>query len=150
MYGQTRIATTVFATSHVPSRSPKCRAGWQTSNCSRSFREVAFLESALTTPRHLLHLATSAVICLAALSSANAQSYPSRPVTVVVPSGAGSPLDVTMRIIVDRVRNALGQVIIIENVPGAAGAIGIGRVARAKPDGYTIAFGSFNTHVVHG
>jgi tripartite-type tricarboxylate transporter receptor subunit TctC len=87
---------------------------------------------------------------LAALSIAKAQSYPSRPITVVVPSGAGSPLDVIARIIVERMRNALGQVVIIENVPGAAGAIGIGRVARAKPDGSIVAFGSFNTHVVHG
>jgi tripartite-type tricarboxylate transporter receptor subunit TctC len=100
--------------------------------------------------RHFLHFATSAVICLAALSIARAQSYPSRPVTVVVPSGAGSPLDVIARIVVERMRNALGQFVIIENVPGAAGAIGIGRVARAKPDGSTVAFGSFNTHVVHG
>ena len=102
------------------------------------------------TRRHFLHFATSAVICLAAFSIANAQSYPSRPVTVVVPSGAGSPSDVIARIVVERMRNALGQVVILENVPGAAGAIGIGRVARAKPDGYTVAFGSFNTHVVHG
>ena len=100
--------------------------------------------------RHFLRFSTSAIICLAALSIAKAQSYPSRPVTIVVPSGAGSPLDVIARVVVDRMRNALGQVVIIENVPGAAGAIGIGRVARARPDGSTVAFGSFNTHVVHG
>src|SRR5262249_18917014 len=150
MCGQTSSATTVSATSRVPSRTLKCRAGSQTGNCSRSSRKIYISEENLMICRHFLHFATSAAICLAAFSIANAQSYPSRPVTVVVPSAVGSPSDVIARIVVERMRNALGQVVIIENVPGAAGAIGIGRVARAKPDGYTVAFGSFNPHVVHG
>src|SRR6516164_4306584 len=150
MCGQTRSATTVYAMSRVPSRSPICRAGSQTGNCSRSSRTIYISEDNLMIRRHFLRFSTSAVICLAALSIAKAQSYPSRPVTIVVPSSAGSPLDVIARVVVERMRNALGQVVIIESVPGAAGAIGIGRVARARPDGSTVAFGSFNTHVVHG
>src|SRR5262245_43129365 len=99
--------------------------------------------------RQFLQLATGATAFFVALGVANAQSFPSRPITLIVPSGAGGPSDVTARIVVEHMRSSLGQVIIIDNVPGAAGTIGIARVARAKPDGYTIALGTFNTHVVH-
>ena len=82
---------------------------------------------------------------------ASAQAYPSRPITVIVPGAAGAPSDVVARILIERMRASLGQAIIIDNVPGANGTLGIGRVARAKPDGYTLAFSaSFATHVVNG
>src|SRR5262249_24934137 len=70
---------------------------------------------------------------------------------IVVPSGAGGPSDVIVRIVADRMRSVLGQPLVIENMTGANGVLGTGRVARAKPDGYTLAFGvSFSTHVVNG
>jgi len=101
--------------------------------------------------RQFLHLAIGAAALPVVSRMASAQAYPSRPITIIVPSGAGGPSDVVARVMVEGMRGSLGQPLIIENVPGAAGTLGIGRVARAKPDGYTLAFsGSFTTHVVHG
>ena len=80
---------------------------------------------------------------------ARAQAYPTRPVTMVVPFPAGGPLDALARILVERMRVFLGQPLIIENVAGANGSIGAGRVARAAPDGYTLVFGPWNTHVAN-
>ena len=79
-----------------------------------------------------------------------AQSYPSRPITIVVPLAAGGPIDTMARIIAEPMRAALGQPIIIENVTGAAGTVGTGRVARAAPDGYTLEVGFLGTHVFNG
>ena len=91
-------------------------------------------------------------IILAAIgvSSASAQVYPSRPVTIVVPLAAGGPLDTLARILAEPMRVSLGQPVIVENVTGAAGTVGTGRVARAAPDGYTIAMGFLGTHVLNG
>lgn len=101
--------------------------------------------------RQFLRLAAGAGACLAVSIVANAQDYPSRPITIVVASGAGGPADVIARIIVERMRASLGQPVIIDNVGGGNGTIGMGRVARTKPDGYTLAFSvSFSTHVVQG
>jgi tripartite-type tricarboxylate transporter receptor subunit TctC len=80
---------------------------------------------------------------------ATAQDYPSRPITVVVPFPAGGPTDAVGRIVADRMRASLGQSVIVENVAGAGGSVGIGRVARAAPDGYTIALGIWSTQVVN-
>jgi tripartite-type tricarboxylate transporter receptor subunit TctC len=79
-----------------------------------------------------------------------AQIYPSRPVTMVVPYGAGGPYDTIARIVAEGMRGALGQPVIVENVVGASGTIGVGRVARAAPDGYTFVLGGFATHVLNG
>jgi tripartite-type tricarboxylate transporter receptor subunit TctC len=97
--------------------------------------------------RQFLALAAGAAALPALSRIASAQSYPSRLVTVIVPSGAGGPTDVTARIVIEHMRGTLGQVLVIENVPVANGTLGVGRVARAKPDGYTIAFSGGNTHV---
>jgi tripartite-type tricarboxylate transporter receptor subunit TctC len=78
---------------------------------------------------------------------ANAQIYPARPVTVVVPFAAGGPTDVLARVLAERMRTSLGQPVLVENVIGAGGAIGLGRVARAAPDGYTVSIGNWGTHV---
>ena len=72
---------------------------------------------------------------------ASAQTYPSRPITVIVPYAAGGGTDVTARLVAQRMRIPLGQPVIVENVTGAGGSIGAGRVARAAPDGYTISLG---------
>lgn len=82
--------------------------------------------------------------------TASAQAYPSRPITVIVPYAAGGPTDTVGRTVADRMRAELGQPIVIENVAGAAGNIGLGRVARAAPDGYTIEVGNWSAHVVNG
>ena len=81
---------------------------------------------------------------------AAAQSYPSKPITVVVPFVAGGPVDTIARIMGERMRTFLGQPIVVENVGGAAGSIGVGRAARAAPGGYTLSLGNWATHVVNG
>ena len=70
--------------------------------------------------------------------AARAQAYPSRPITIIVPTTAGGPPDTIARLLGERMRIALGQPIIVENVTGAGGTIGVGRVVRAEPDGYTL------------
>ena len=82
-------------------------------------------------------------------SAAQAQSYPSRPVTLIVPYPAGGPSDALARILVESLRTTLGQTVVIENVSGAGGGIGTGRVARATPDGYTLSLGHVQTHVLN-
>jgi tripartite-type tricarboxylate transporter receptor subunit TctC len=84
-----------------------------------------------------------------ATGSACAQVYPSRPITLVVPFAAGGPSDAVGRIMAEGMRGSLGQPVTIENVAGAGGSIGTGRVARAAPDGYTILVGLWGTHVVN-
>ena len=79
-----------------------------------------------------------------------AQTYPSRPVTMVVPFPAAGPADVLARILAERMREALGQPVVIENIAGAAGTLASGRVVRATPDGHTIMLGNLGTHVVNG
>ena len=87
---------------------------------------------------------------LAGSGIATAQTYPSRPITMIVPFAAGGPMDVVGRVVADRMRAALGQAIVVENVAGAGGSIGVGRVARAAPDGYTLSYGGWPTHVING
>jgi tripartite-type tricarboxylate transporter receptor subunit TctC len=82
--------------------------------------------------------------------AALAETYPSRPITMVVPFAAGGPTDTLARIVGERMRQALGQTIIVENTTGAAGSIAVGRVARSAPDGYTLSIGHWSTHVVNG
>lgn len=91
-----------------------------------------------------------ACILAAATGSAFGQAYPSRPITIMVPFTAGGPTDTIARILADRMRVPLGQAVIIENVSGAGGSIGVTRVVRSAPDGYTIGIGHFGTHVVNG
>jgi tripartite-type tricarboxylate transporter receptor subunit TctC len=81
---------------------------------------------------------------------AEAQSYPTRPITMIVTQGVGGSSDVTGRVVADRMRGPLGQPIVIENITGAGGTIGTGRAARARPDGYTIVFGGISTNVLNG
>jgi tripartite-type tricarboxylate transporter receptor subunit TctC len=82
--------------------------------------------------------------------AAHAQPYPSRPITMVVPFAAGGPTDTLARIVAERMRQSLGQSVIVENTTGAAGSIAVGRVVRSAPDGYTIGIGHWSTHVVNG
>jgi tripartite-type tricarboxylate transporter receptor subunit TctC len=95
-------------------------------------------------------LAGAIALVLAGSAVAPAQTYPSRPVTIVVPYPAGGPTDTLARILAEHMKGSLGQPVIVENVTGAAGSIGVARVARAAPDGYTLSIGHWNTHVVLG
>jgi tripartite-type tricarboxylate transporter receptor subunit TctC len=99
--------------------------------------------------RTFLHLAAGAAALPAVARIARAQTYPSRPITMIVPFPAGGPVDTLGRFMSERVRASLGQPVIIENVSGAAGSLGVGRVARAAPDGYTLGIGGWSTHVVN-
>jgi tripartite-type tricarboxylate transporter receptor subunit TctC len=90
-----------------------------------------------------------AVLACAGTGDASAQPYPSHPVTLVVPFAAGGSSDTIGRIMADGMSRPLGQTVIIENVGGAAGNIGVGRVARAAADGYTLILGSWPTHVLN-
>jgi tripartite-type tricarboxylate transporter receptor subunit TctC len=94
--------------------------------------------------------AAAAVLLAGAPAQAQAQDYPSRPVTVIVPFVAGGPVDTIGRILGERMRVTLKQPVVIENVGGAAGSIGVARAARAAPDGYTLSLGNWATHVVNG
>ena len=79
-----------------------------------------------------------------------AQGYPSRPITFIVPYGAGGPVDVLARLLIEPMRQVLGQPIVLENVTGANGTIGVGRAVRAAPDGYTVSIGNWPSHITNG
>jgi tripartite-type tricarboxylate transporter receptor subunit TctC len=100
--------------------------------------------------RRFLHLAAGAAALPAVPRIALAQSYPTRPITVIVPFAAGGPTDTITRIVAQQMRVSLGQSIVIENVAGADGSIAVGRAARAAHDGYTLSIGNMATHVLNG
>jgi tripartite-type tricarboxylate transporter receptor subunit TctC len=100
--------------------------------------------------RDFVRLAAGMAALPVASRTAMAQAYPSRSITMVVPFAAGGPVDTLARILAERMRASLGQTVVIENVTGAGGSIGTGRVARAAPDGYTLVIGIWTTHVVNG
>jgi tripartite-type tricarboxylate transporter receptor subunit TctC len=82
--------------------------------------------------------------------SALADNFPSHPITIIVPFAAGGPSDAMMRIMAERMQRTLGETMLIENVTGAGGSLGVGRTVRASPDGYTIGFGHLGTNVANG
>jgi tripartite-type tricarboxylate transporter receptor subunit TctC len=100
--------------------------------------------------RTLLHWLTATAATSLASGFAHAQSFPTRPITIVVPFPAGGPTDTLGRVLADRMKNSLGQSVIIENLTGAAGTIGSTHVVRSPPDGYTLILGHWQTHVVNG
>ena len=100
--------------------------------------------------RTFLHLAAGTAALPAISRVAWSQTYPARPITMIVAFPAGGPTDVMSRVVAERMKESLGRPIIIENVSGADGSIGVGRAGRAKPDGYTINIGTIATHVMNG
>jgi tripartite-type tricarboxylate transporter receptor subunit TctC len=90
------------------------------------------------------------VAALAFSGVADAENYPSRPITIIVPFAAGGPSDAMTRILAERMKITLGETVLVENVTGAGGSIGVGRAVRSAPDGYTISFGHLGTHVANG
>ena len=97
-----------------------------------------------------LLVATACAVALAGMSPTLAADYPSRPITMVVPLSVGGSTDVVARIVAQGMGEALKQTVVVENTTGAGGTIGEGRVARAAPDGYTIAIGQWGTNVATG
>jgi tripartite-type tricarboxylate transporter receptor subunit TctC len=91
-----------------------------------------------------------ALATLAGTAGTAAQSYPSRPITMIVPFAAGGVTDIVARIVSERMKTSLGQSVIVENVSGAGGTIGVTRLFRAAPDGYTLAVGQWTSHVGAG
>jgi tripartite-type tricarboxylate transporter receptor subunit TctC len=92
-----------------------------------------------------------AVLAVLAFSSAaGAENYPSHPITIIVPFSAGGPSDAMARILAERMKLTLGETLLVENVTGAGGSIGVGRAVRSAPDGYTLSFGHLGTHVANG
>ena len=100
--------------------------------------------------RKFLHLAAGAAALPAVSWIARAQTYPSRPITMIVPFAPGGLTDVLGRVLAAGMQTLLVQSVVVENVGGASGSIGTGRVARAAPDGYTVVLGIWNTHVANG
>jgi len=92
----------------------------------------------------------TAFATVALTGAAVAQGYPNRPVTFIVPYGAGGLVDVLARALSEPMRAALGQPIVIENIVGANGTIGVGRAVRAEPDGYTVSIGNWPSHITNG
>jgi tripartite-type tricarboxylate transporter receptor subunit TctC len=106
----------------------------------------AFVENAM----QRAILAAMVAVLVSFGSATAADNYPSHPITIVVPFAAGGPTDAMARILSEHMRSTLGQSILIENVTGAAGSLGVGRVVRAAPDGYTLSIGHLGTHVANG
>jgi len=100
--------------------------------------------------RQFLSLAAGSVTLLVVSPVTSAQTYPSRPITMIVPSSVGGSSDTIGRVLAERMRASLGQPVIVENVSGANGSIGAGRTAHARPDGYTIVLGNVASHVMNG
>jgi tripartite-type tricarboxylate transporter receptor subunit TctC len=100
--------------------------------------------------RRLLRFVATVIVALISSELAWGQSYPARPVTLIVGYAAGGPTDTIARIVAERMKVSLGERVVIENVTGASGSIGVGRVARAAPDGYTLSLGDWSTHVANG
>ncbi len=95
-------------------------------------------------------VAIAGFVILAARGSALADTFPSRPITIIVPFAAGGPSDAMARILAERMKTILGEAVLVEDVTGAGGSIGVGRAVHSPPDGYTISFGHLGTHVANG
>src|SRR5262249_15319810 len=130
-----------------PFRRPRSRSGGRSSRrpASRA-NDCSFIRKEPS----MRKLIVATALAVLASKAAHAQTYPSRPITILVPFAPGGSTDVTARILAERMRPMLGQPIIIENVGGAGGSIAVGRLARAVPDGYTIDVGQWDTHVGNG
>ena len=95
-------------------------------------------------------LAASVAALLVVAPEAIAQTYPSRPITMIVPASAGGPTDAIARVLSERMTANLGDTVLVDNVAGAGGSIGVGKVARSAPDGYTLGIGQWSHYVLNG
>jgi len=99
-------------------------------------------------PRCRLASLAACVVLLA--SAASAQTWPARPISMIVPASAGGPTDAIARVLAEPISARLGQTVLIDNVAGAGGTIGVGKLARAAPDGYTLGIGQWSHYVLNG
>src|SRR5436190_2652458 len=95
-------------------------------------------------------LVLAALFATLAFNPASSQNFPSRPITIIVPFSAGGPSDAMARILAERMKVTLNEAVLVENVTGAGGSIGVGRAAKSPADGYTVSFGHLGTHVANG
>jgi tripartite-type tricarboxylate transporter receptor subunit TctC len=95
-------------------------------------------------------LSAVAILTTWGLACASAQNYPTRPITMIAPFPAGGSTDIVARIVAEGLKAPLGQTVVVENISGASGTIGSGRVARAEPDGYTLLLGQWSSNVGAG
>src|SRR5215472_10195028 len=100
--------------------------------------------------RRIPHSAAVLAALVASFCVASAQPYPTRSITIIVPYAAGGPTDLIARTIAEKMREPLGQAVVVENVAGGGGAIGVGRVAHAVPDGYTLNLGNNGSNLLTG
>ena len=100
--------------------------------------------------RRVMFLAAALAVMAAGTEVGQAQTYPSRPIMLIVPLATGGSTDVIARIMAEGMRASLGQPVVVENVTGAGGSIGVGRVVRSPPDGYTIGIGQWGTNMANG
>ena len=100
--------------------------------------------------RRLLTVMVATLLALASTGIAAAQNYPTRPITMIVPFPAGGATDTLARFLAERMRGIFGQPVVIENIAGAAGSLGVGRAVRSAPDGYTLSIGTSTTHMLTG
>jgi tripartite-type tricarboxylate transporter receptor subunit TctC len=100
--------------------------------------------------RKWLTVVIAMLVCLASAGMASAQNYPARQITMIVPFPAGGATDTLARFLAEKMRTVLGQTVIIENIAGAAGSIGVGRAVRSAADGYTLSIGTSTTHMLTG
>src|SRR6201991_2977682 len=100
--------------------------------------------------RKALGLIAAVLVALGMCGISGAEEYPSRPITMIVPFPAGGATDTLARFLAENMRAKLGQPIVIENVGGAAGSIGVTRAVRSAPDGYTLSIGTSTTHMLTG
>jgi tripartite-type tricarboxylate transporter receptor subunit TctC len=127
------------------------RADKRTPVFRRASRELEATAALLTAAQRKLSLSiVIAFTTLAACAEASAQTYPSHPITMIVPFPAGGATDTLGRFLAERLRDDLGQPVVIENVAGAAGTIGVGRAVRSPADGYTLSIGTSTTHMLTG
>src|SRR6267154_1118939 len=98
----------------------------------------------------LLTIMVATLVGLASTGMAAAQGYPTRAITMIVPFPAGGATDTLARFLAERMRGMLGQPVIIENIAGAAGSLGVGRAVRSAADGYTLSIGTSTTHMLTG
>jgi tripartite-type tricarboxylate transporter receptor subunit TctC len=124
----------------------KGKLGWLASTPARKRR----IEQTRGNMRKLILAAAVSAAILGGVGAGAAQTYPSRPIMMIVPLATGGSTDTIARIMAEGMRASLGQPVIVENVTGAGGSIGVGRVARSAPDGYTIGIGHWGTNMANG
>src|ERR1700731_3834325 len=100
--------------------------------------------------RKWLTVVVATLLGLGSTGAARAENFPTRAITMIVPFPAGGATDTLARFLAEKMRAILGQSVIIENVAGAAGSIGVGRAVRSAPDGYTLSIGTSTTHMLTG